>query len=205
MSYPLIGLLGLFLLFQTVSFGGINNALALSCLEQSLEQEFDDSDIVFFGKVVKQEPSSKIIPYMDNVIVTFQVLEYFKGTSSSVLITNSYIDDDFGWEYIPGKEMMIFANQDSEDFINVDQLCSRNGVYPDSTMLLVLKDLKPESPETFEIVSPRMQIFYGVTPENVICKEGLVLIIKYSGSPACVKLETAVILEERGWGGMSPP
>jgi len=31
------------------------------------------------------------------------------------------------------------------------------------------------------------------------------LIIKYNGSPACVKLETAEKLEELGWGVMPPP
>ncbi len=53
--------------------------------------------------------------------------------------------------------------------------------------------------------SPRKQIAYGVSPEQVICNEGLVLFIKYNGSPACVRHDTAVILEERGWGGMPLP
>ncbi len=39
----------------------------------------------------------------------------------------------------------------------------------------------------------------------MICNEGLVLIIKHNGSPACVRLETADKLEERGWGIIPPP
>jgi len=52
---------------------------------------------------------------------------------------------------------------------------------------------------------PRRQIANGVAPEEVICKEGLALIIKHNQSPACVRFETAEKLEERGWGGMPPP
>ena len=48
--------------------------------------------------------------------------------------------------------------------------------------------------------SPQMQIKSGVKPENVSCKEGLELIFKSStGSAACVKPETSIILIKRGW------
>ena len=53
--------------------------------------------------------------------------------------------------------------------------------------------------------SPRKQIAQGISPEEVICNEGLELIIKHNGSAACVRLDTAVNLEERGWGVMPPP
>jgi len=54
-------------------------------------------------------------------------------------------------------------------------------------------------------LSPRQQVKNGIEIDQVICKEGLILFIKYNGSPACLKHDTAVILEERGWGGMPPP
>ena len=63
----------------------------------------------------------------------------------------------------------------------------------------------PSHPEYVGFDSPRKQIAQGVSIEKVICNEGLVLIIKYNGAPACVKPDTAVILEERNWGGMPPP
>jgi len=72
----------------------------------------------------------------------------------------------------------------------------------------VEKKCLSEGWDTFRIgkvLSPKMQIFCGTSLENVTCNEGLVLIIKHNGSPACVKPETAVKLEERGWGGMPPP
>ena len=49
--------------------------------------------------------------------------------------------------------------------------------------------------------SPKKQLESGITPEDIICKEGLQLIFKLSdNSPACVTLETAEKLIQRGWG-----
>jgi len=63
----------------------------------------------------------------------------------------------------------------------------------------------PAPIEMGEILSPKKQVAQGIAQEHVICKEELQLIIKYNGSPACVKPETAVKLAERGWGGPPPP
>ena len=52
---------------------------------------------------------------------------------------------------------------------------------------------------------PKKQVLQGIKPTAVTCNEGLVLIIKHNGSPACVMPETAKSLEMRGWGGMPPP
>jgi len=55
-------------------------------------------------------------------------------------------------------------------------------------------------------MSPRQQMANGVAPENVICKEGLELVIRISdGTAACVKQLTSLILAERGWGFISRP
>ncbi|MGI0056205.1 MAG: hypothetical protein ACREAK_02390 [Nitrosarchaeum sp.] len=48
--------------------------------------------------------------------------------------------------------------------------------------------------------SPRQQITGGVSPEDVVCKNGMKLIFKNDNSPACVKPATAEKLIERGWG-----
>jgi biopolymer transport protein ExbD len=50
------------------------------------------------------------------------------------------------------------------------------------------------------ILSPLKQMNSGVNSENVICKDGLELIIKNSnGLAACVSPSTATALIERGW------
>ena len=47
---------------------------------------------------------------------------------------------------------------------------------------------------------PLKQIAQGILPENVTCNKELVLIIKHTGMPACVKHDTALILVERNFG-----
>ena len=54
-------------------------------------------------------------------------------------------------------------------------------------------------------ISPKKQISQGIEPEAVKCNEGLVLVLKHTGTPACVKPDTAEKLYERNWGGMAAP
>ena len=54
-------------------------------------------------------------------------------------------------------------------------------------------------PSFGDLESPRKQIKFGVSPEKITCNEGLVLMIRPSGMPACVKPTTAEKLEEKGW------
>ena len=51
--------------------------------------------------------------------------------------------------------------------------------------------------------SPLKQILNGVSPENVTCTEGLVIVLKVSdNSPACLKPASSEKLIQRGWGIM---
>lgn len=55
-----------------------------------------------------------------------------------------------------------------------------------------------------QVQSPRKQMDEGVEAEDVVCKEGLELIIKAStGSAACVKSSSVEILLARGWGSLA--
>ena len=53
-------------------------------------------------------------------------------------------------------------------------------------------------PINAEIESPRKQMKQGISPENIICKDELELVIRINGMPACVKPETADRMQERG-------
>jgi len=54
--------------------------------------------------------------------------------------------------------------------------------------------------EEGQIQSPLKQVQSGVSAQDVVCREGLQLIIKTSNnSPACVSASTAAALVERGW------
>jgi hypothetical protein len=50
------------------------------------------------------------------------------------------------------------------------------------------------------IDSPRKQMAMGTLAEDVICKEGMVLMKRSSGAGACVQPSTAMKLEDAGWG-----
>lgn len=71
--------------------------------------------------------------------------------------------------------------------------------------VMIFPVFAPSHPEYVGVDSPLKQLKFGVAPHEIICNEGLVLIIKYDGSPACVKAKTAEKLAERGWGGSVPP
>ncbi|HXW02952.1 MAG TPA: hypothetical protein VD651_01630 [Nitrosarchaeum sp.] len=49
------------------------------------------------------------------------------------------------------------------------------------------------------VISPLKQIKDGIVPENVICKEGLELVFKLNGQPACVKTTSIQKLTTWGW------
>ncbi len=53
-------------------------------------------------------------------------------------------------------------------------------------------------PVNAEIESPKQQMNKGISPENVLCKNGLELVIRTNGSPACVKPETAEKMQKIG-------
>ena len=49
------------------------------------------------------------------------------------------------------------------------------------------------------VLSPLKQIKEGIVPENVICKQGLELVFKLNGQPACVKTTSIQKLITWGW------
>ncbi|MSV33469.1 MAG: hypothetical protein EXS76_01910 [Nitrosarchaeum sp.] len=49
------------------------------------------------------------------------------------------------------------------------------------------------------VLSPLKQIKAGTVPENVVCKEGLELVFKLNGQPACVKTTSIQKLIAWGW------
>lgn len=54
-------------------------------------------------------------------------------------------------------------------------------------------------PALGDIESPRKQFKLGVSPEKITCNERLVLMLKSSGIPACVKSTSVEKLEGKGW------
>jgi hypothetical protein len=59
--------------------------------------------------------------------------------------------------------------------------------------------METENESTPAVLSPFKQIKSGIVPENVVCKEGLDLIFKLNGQPACVKTTSVQKLIAWGW------
>ncbi len=53
-------------------------------------------------------------------------------------------------------------------------------------------------PINADIDSPRNQMKQGVSAEDILCNQGLELVIRTNGMPACVRPETADRMQERG-------
>lgn len=54
------------------------------------------------------------------------------------------------------------------------------------------------------VASPLSQYRDDIPSKYVICNENLQLLIKYDGTPACMKLDNAMKLLERGWAKSAP-
>lgn len=78
------------------------------------------------------------------------------------------------------------------------ELSSRTNVFLDAVRATgdEIIDYVPAPPST--VPAPLKQVEIGVAPENVECKEGLELVIRTTGAPACVYPFNAEIL--RSWG-----
>ena len=63
------------------------------------------------------------------------------------------------------------------------------------TFFLIFSFILPINAET---ESPIKQMKDGISPENILCREGLEVVIRINGMPACVKPETADRMQERG-------
>jgi hypothetical protein len=53
-------------------------------------------------------------------------------------------------------------------------------------------------PINADIESPRKQMKIGISAEDILCRNGLELVIRTNGIPACVKPETVDIMQKRG-------
>jgi len=67
--------------------------------------------------------------------------------------------------------------------------------------LIISPSLSSINADNHEIMSPRKQLESGIDAEDVVCKSGLVLMIRSTnGAAACVKSSTSMKLSDAGWG-----
>ncbi len=103
----------------------------------------------------------------------------------SILVISFFVIDDTFADKAAGKPIWQYGSA-TEDIVCGDKLCSE--VEQVSVPVYVGVD------------APLKQVAQGIEPESIVCTEGLFLMIKYDGSPACVKQTTVLKLFERSWG-----
>lgn len=65
---------------------------------------------------------------------------------------------------------------------------------------MMLPVFAPSHPEYVGVDPPLKQVEYGIKPSNIICTQGLELVLKQSnGMPACIKPSSVAKLIERDW------
>jgi hypothetical protein len=70
---------------------------------------------------------------------------------------------------------------------------STNSASTEDDMMVTEDEILPS------VLSPLKQIKSGIVSENVVCKEGLELVFKLNGQPACVKTTSVQKLIAWGW------
>ena len=178
-------------------FSMINyDVYALSCAPPNVTESYEESDVVFVGEVVSKEylePSNEHSLIAESL---FFIKEPFKGIFQDHVKVSS--DEKFwGINFTQGLEYLIFADYFGSEIQS--QLCGPTNLIEFSNIDII------RNISEINILSPLKQVSQGIDPVAVKCNEGLVLIIKHNGSPACVRPATAENLEERSWGGMPPP
>ncbi len=90
--------------------------------------------------------------------------------------------------------------------VKVEPLCGEGTAYQDGICIVIEKDENTNSSgkwgqglRNYTITPPLKQLYSAISPDEVICKAGLVLVQKYTGLAACVTSETREKLIQRNW------
>jgi len=171
---------------------------SLSCAGPTIDEEFSKSQWVFLGKFISESDSG---PFSENTILSFEVIEIYKGKSSPIM----KVLNNPSWRHsFLSESVIIFAGPDL--FGNPELfLCTNSGETSEKRILEVRK-----LSEFFEndsiLPPPKIQIKNGIEPGNILCNKEMVLIFKASDySPACVKQSTSQKLLLRGWTVLGNP
>lgn len=92
-----------------ISFCGVANAT--SCYSGSPQEHVDDTDVIFYGKVIDGGGP----PDDQMQVVEFEVLRAYKGTTENTVSVRYFNDHGTlrGWGFEFGQAVMVFADLDS--------------------------------------------------------------------------------------------
>ena len=161
----------------------------LSCAAPNIEESFEESDVVFSGKVLSKD---YLNPQDESTLIavsTFLIKESFKGVSQDTLTISSN-ERFWGINFEKDLEYLVFA--DIVDNRIQSQLCGPTTLTQYSEIELVRELSKHQ-------ISPLKQFKNNIPFDKIKCNDDLQLIQKHDGSPACVKLKSISKLFERNW------
>jgi serpin B len=168
-----------------------NPVFGLSCAMPNMTGHFEETDTVFLGKALSKEyqPNPRHEDRFDAVTL-FSIIESYKGIYQKEI---SVISSEWLWgvNFTENSDYVVFANNNDERFEHA--LCTLTQLASESN----LPEIRKISQNY--ILTPLVQLEFGANPNEIQCKENLVLIQKYDGSPACVTGQTKKKLIERGW------
>ncbi|MEX0862900.1 hypothetical protein [Nitrosopumilus sp.] len=145
----------IFLIALLPLFGFINNAQALSCALPQLGTEYDNSDYVLHGKVLDKNYYAwdSRMP-----VVTFEVLESFKGDTSGQISVS--VNENWDYKFENGFEYVIFV-QKTESSLEIDQCSPEFLAFPS-----VVEIIRQVSISEGDMRSATSNIFYESLTEQ---------------------------------------
>lgn len=122
------------------------------------------------------------------------------------LVANSAFAEETTVDITDSIDMDESSNSTSTETIDP----SSNSTSPEDETMVIEDEMTVSEDEMVEpeveimevppaIPSPLKQIKEGTMPENIVCKEGLGLVFKLTGQPACVKTTSIEKLIAWGW------
>jgi hypothetical protein len=96
---------------------------ACSCAIRSIEQEYQESDLIFEGKISAKNLGSKPL---DEIVVSVDVSRVFKGAADETLTFVTPPDSAMcGYDFIEGQSYLIWLYRSENGTMNTN-LCFRN-------------------------------------------------------------------------------
>lgn len=181
----------------------------------SPDYSYEIAKHVIIGRVLSieflEDPNSQYYDqkYSEMVglaLYEIEVEEYLKNpTNSTIKVLGRYIDQrqTIYYETFPYEisQRVLLYIEEAHDFTDHDLIIDpRNSrvISEDFSAKQMMTNIEKES-------APLKQIKAGIQFNEIQCKDGLVLIQKHNGSPACVTPESAPKLIERGWSKYKVP
>jgi len=155
----------------------------------------------FYGIAGNGTIPDEINVYRDNILWKTTTKE--TGIAPSTSHSEWQLPQTFFFNELPGRYKLVLTTNNTETLVYeflvkqiIESAEKSNLVVNTGNNHMTEKDDKVVNSK----LPPIKQIANGISPENVICKEGMQLVFKNTyNSPACVKSTTVDKLIERGW------